>query len=31
MNRRGYIGYGRFQEESDNDVGSDYDNYSVVK
>ena len=24
-------GYGKFQEESDNDVGSDNDNYFVVK
>ena len=24
-------GYGKFQEESDNDVGSDNDNYFVIK
>ena len=27
----GYRGYAKFQEQSDNDVGSDNDNYLVVK
>ena len=30
-NRRGYRGYGKFQEESDNDVCSDNDDCQVVK
>ena len=29
--RSGYRGYVKFQEESDNDVGSDNDNYLVMK
>ena len=29
--RRGYKWYGEFQEENDDDVGSDNDNYLVVK
>ena len=29
--RRGYRGYGKFLEESDNDVGSDNENCQVVK
>ena len=29
--RGGYRGYGKFQEESGNDLGSDIDNFLVVK
>ena len=29
--RRGYREYGKFQEESDNETGSDNDKYLVVK
>ena len=31
VNIGGYKGYAKFQEESDNDVGSDNDNYIVIK
>ena len=30
-NSGGYRGYGKFLEENDNNVGSDNDNYQVVK